>query len=100
MKYTKKIVLLLFGFTVLQSCSTKKDTFISRNWHALNTKYNVLFNGKEAFKQGVKAIDDSYKDDWFQQLPIEPIKFEEDKIIIPNLNVGMGAGFDDDEKKE
>ncbi|WP_158840021.1 type IX secretion system periplasmic lipoprotein PorW/SprE [Polaribacter sp. L3A8] len=100
MKYTKKIVLLLSVFTVLYSCSTRKDTLISRNWHALNTKFNVLFNGEEAFKKGVEGINENYKDDWYQQLPIEPIKFEEDKIIIPNLNSGMGAGFDDDNKEE
>ncbi|PQJ68898.1 type IX secretion system periplasmic lipoprotein PorW/SprE [Polaribacter butkevichii] len=100
MKYTKKIVLLLSVFTVLYSCSTRKDTLISRNWHALNTKFNVLFNGQEAFKKGVKEINDGYKDDWFQQLPLEPIKFEEDKIIIPNLNSGMGSGFNDNKKEE
>ncbi|WP_343328344.1 tetratricopeptide repeat protein [Polaribacter staleyi] len=100
MKYTKKLVLLLSVFAVLYSCSAKKDTLISRNWQVLNTKFNVLFNGNEALKQGIKEINDGYKDDWFQQLPIEPIKFEEDKIIIPNLNSGMGAGFDDDNEEE
>ncbi|MCL7762182.1 tetratricopeptide repeat protein [Polaribacter sp. Z014] len=100
MNYTKKIVLVIAVFSVLYSCSTRKNTFISRNWHTLNTKYNVLFNGNEALKQGVKAIDDNYKDDWFTQLPIEPIKFEEDKIIIPTIKSSLGAGFDDDEKKE
>ncbi|OAD46308.1 type IX secretion system periplasmic lipoprotein PorW/SprE [Polaribacter atrinae] len=96
MNYTKKIVLVIAVFSVLNSCSTRKDTVISRNWHALNTKYNVLFNGKEAFNKGVEQINEGYKDDWFTQLPIEPIQFEEDKINIPNLNTGMGAGFNDD----
>ena len=55
----------------------------------------MLFNGKEAFKKGVESINEGYKDDWFQQLPIEPIKFEEDKISVPKFNSGMGAGFGD-----
>ncbi|WP_288955542.1 tetratricopeptide repeat protein [uncultured Polaribacter sp.] len=93
MKYTKKIVFIAVAFALLYSCSTKKDTVIRRNWHSLNTKFNVLFNGKESFKKGVEAINEKYKDDWFQQLPIEPIKFIEDKIIISNS--GMGAGFGD-----
>lgn len=54
----------------------------------------MLFNGKEAFRQGIEGINNQYKDDWFQQLPIEPIQFEEDKIAIPKFNnSGPGAGF-------
>lgn len=101
MKYIKKIILILAVFGVLYACSTKKDTLINRNFHALTTKYNVLFNGKEAFKVGVEGINSGYKDDYFRQLPIEPIEFEEDKITIPKYsNGGMGAGFGDDKKEE
>jgi hypothetical protein len=99
-KFTKKIVLILSVFAVLYSCSTRKDTVVNRNWHALNTKFNVLFNGKEAFKEGINNINKSYKDDWFKQLPIEPIKFEKEKIEIPTFNTGMGAGFGDTESEE
>jgi hypothetical protein len=99
-KFTKKIVLILSVFALLYSCSTRKDTVINRNWHSLNTKFNVLFNGKEAFKKGIEGINEGYKDDWFQQLPIEPIKFEKEKLEIPTFNTGMGAGFGDDENEE
>ena len=91
MKYFKKTTFLFVIVLITASCSTKKDTVITRNWHAINTKFNVLFNGKEAFKDGVDEINDKYKDDWFKQLPIEPIEFEEDKIAIPKF--GPGAGF-------
>ncbi|ARV06973.1 hypothetical protein BTO04_09870 [Polaribacter sp. SA4-10] len=101
MKDTKKIVLLLTVFAVLYSCSTRKDTIINRNYHALTTKFNVLFNGKEAFKDGIKGINDGYKDDFFKQLPIEPIAFDEDKIVMPKYsNSGIGAGFGDEEEEE
>ncbi|MEO9570992.1 MAG: hypothetical protein ABJH82_10100 [Polaribacter sp.] len=100
MKIIKKIIFILSVFAVIYSCSTKKDTVVSRNWHSLNTKYNVLFNGKEAFKKGVEAINNDYKDDWFQQLPIEPLKFEGEKLEIPTFNSGMGAGFGDKNKEE
>ena len=91
MKKNQKIV--AFIFLTLAACSTKKNTVVSRNWQSLNTKYNVLFNGKESFAKGIEAIHNTYKEDWFNQLPIEPIKFEEDKISIPKLNPRMGAGF-------
>ncbi|MHB0756511.1 type IX secretion system periplasmic lipoprotein PorW/SprE [Polaribacter sp. M15] len=94
MKNTQKIIIIFIFFAAIYACSTKKDTIINRNYHALTTKYNVLFNGKEAFKQGIEDINNQYKDDWFQQLPIEPIQFEEDKIAIPKFNnSGPGAGF-------
>ncbi|MDD7915457.1 tetratricopeptide repeat protein [Polaribacter ponticola] len=103
MKNTKKIVIILILFLAIYSCSTKKDTVISRNFHAITTKYNVLFNGKEAFKKGVEEINSNYKDDWFKRLPIEPIEFEEDKIVLSTFNNGPGAGFGgakEEEKKE
>lgn len=93
----------MFTFiAVVASCSTKKDSVISRNYHALTTKYNVLFNGNNAFDKGIDEINNSYRDDWFLQLPIEPIEFEEDKIIAPTFNNNLGNGFnndDDDDKK-
>ncbi|WP_405610213.1 tetratricopeptide repeat protein [Polaribacter sp. Asnod1-A03] len=101
MKYTNKIILVTVTFSILLSCSTKKDTLINRNWHALNTKFNVLFNGKEAFKEGVNSINENYEEDWFQQLLIEPIKFEEDKISIPTFNskIKSGVGFNKNSTK-
>lgn len=94
MKNTQKISILILLFVAINSCSTKKDSIINRNYHALTTKYNILFNGKEAFRKGIEGIDNDYKDDWFQQLPIEPIAFDEDKIVLPKFNSsGPGAGF-------
>jgi len=94
-KNTKKIIVLGFFITVAISCGTKKNTFVSRNYQALTTKYNVLFNGQEALKSGVDEINANYKDDWFQRLPIEPIEFEEKRADITSF--GLGAGFDSNE---
>ena len=55
-------------------CSTKKDAFINRNWHALNTKYNTLYNGNIAFEQGREELRNSYRDDFYELLPIERLK--------------------------
>lgn len=93
-----KIGVFIFLFVLIYACGTKKDTFIARNYQALTTKYNVLFNGKEYFRKGVEEIDVKYEDDFWQLLPIEPIKFDEDKIDIPKLSPkgslnGPGTGF-------
>ncbi|MEO1010628.1 MAG: hypothetical protein AAFX53_04935 [Bacteroidota bacterium] len=63
-------------FTILSgicfnACSTKKDAFLNRNWHALNTKYNVLFNGNNAFELGREELNANYKDDYWEILPVE-----------------------------
>jgi tetratricopeptide (TPR) repeat protein len=102
-KYTQKIIVILILFVAAYSCSTKKDTIINRNFHAITTKFNVLFNGQEAFNKGIEEVNTGYKDDWFSRLPIEPIVFEEDKIVLESFNSNPGAGFggaSEEEKKE
>jgi tetratricopeptide (TPR) repeat protein len=102
-KYTQKIIVIIILFVAAYSCSTKKDTIINRNFHAITTKFNVLFNGQEAFNKGIEEVNTGYKDDWFSRLPIEPIVFEEDKIVLESFNSNPGAGFggaSEEEKKE
>jgi hypothetical protein len=74
----KLILFALLGGMVFNACSTKKDAFINRNWHALNTKYNVLYNGNIAFEQGREELNASYKDDYWEILPIERLEVTED----------------------
>ena len=61
------IVLLFAG------CSTKKNTKGTRFYHALTTRYNVYFNGNEAFKEGNKAIEKGNKDNYMETIPLYPI---------------------------
>ncbi|MGC1516406.1 MAG: hypothetical protein WA810_12585 [Maribacter sp.] len=59
---------------LFNACSTKKDAFLNRNWHALNTKYNTLYNGNIAFEEGRNTLNDSYQDDYFELLPVERLQ--------------------------
>jgi len=59
---------------IFESCSTQKDKFINRNWHALNTKYNTLYNGNIAFEQGREELNESYRDDYWEILPVERLE--------------------------
>lgn len=74
----KLIVTAILGGLVFTACSTKKDAFINRNWHALNTKYNTLYNGNLAFDQGREELHANYKDDYWEILPIERLEVTED----------------------
>ena len=75
MKLHFKSILSCVGLGLLcWACSTKKDAFLNRNWHALNTKYNVLYNGNIAFEQGRAELNASYQDDFWEILPVERLE--------------------------
>lgn len=95
-------IFFLVALATVISCSTQKKSMLNRNFHALTTKYNVLFNGQEAYNQGLKEIQDKYKDNYWEILPIEPIKFDEDKVVFESLknNRGPGVGFGKNEEEE
>ena len=66
--------LLVLGGLAFNACSTQKDKFINRNWHALNTEYNTLYNGNLAFQKGLDEINSTYRDDYWEILPVERLK--------------------------
>lgn len=68
LKAQRFIILIVLIFFV--SCSNKKNTFLSRNYHALTTHYNVYFNGKESLKAGKKKIKTNSDNNYTQLLPI------------------------------
>lgn len=65
-------ILLITGI-LFTGCSTKKNTKGSRFYHAMTTRYNVYFNGNEAYKSGYKAIEKGNKDNYMEMLPLYPI---------------------------
>lgn len=68
------IIVVLLLLTILAGgCSTKKNTKGSRFYHAMTTRYNVYFNGNEAYKSGCKAIEKGNKDNYMEMLPLYPI---------------------------
>ena len=75
MKLRLKLILFLLSSGLLfNACSTKKDALINRNWHALNTKYNVLYNGNIAFEEGREELNASYQDNYWEVLPVERLE--------------------------
>ncbi len=73
------IMWILFA---LFSCSTKKATFVSKNYHALTSEYNILFHGKEFLKQGVSELKNKNESDFYRELSLEGIEFD-DKVYLP-----------------
>ena len=69
----------------------------------MSTKYNVLFNGNNTFDDTKKQLDDTYEDNFWERLPIEPLKIEEEEIIpMPGQTITKSTelqGFDKSEEK-
>lgn len=65
-------MIFLSVLLTLTACGTKKNTAISRNWQAFNTRYNVYFNGNEHYKETLKNMEDSYEDDFTRMLLTHP----------------------------
>ena len=66
-------VSLLLALFILAGCSTKKNTKGSRFYQAMTTRFNVYFNGDEAYKAGVLSMEKSNKDNYMELIPLYPI---------------------------
>lgn len=71
--------LFLLVALALSACSTKKNTPVSRQWQAFNTRYNVYFNGKTHFDEQLKAMEAGYQDDYTRTMLIHPAEARADQ---------------------
>ena len=84
--YSKTFFYLFIFWVVIASCSPQKNKFLNRQYHGLNTKYNVIFNGKEALSVGEEILIATIEDDFFEIIKVDPIllsgeRFDENTIV-------------------
>lgn len=84
LKNTFKIIIGFLAAILLVGCSTKKDAYLNRKYHATTTKYNILYNGEEAFKYGLESLNANYEDNFWEILPVEPLKVDE--LALPGMS--------------
>lgn len=77
-----------FSVLFLTSCSRKKNSFLSRNFHAVTTEYNTLYNGEIALDEGRTSLISTFNDNYWDILPIERIAFKEELSIRLNDDEG------------
>ena len=58
---------------LISSCSTKKNTWASRTYQAVNTRFNVYFNGYVSYNEGLRNITKANKEDYSDIIPMYPI---------------------------
>ncbi|MGS2763525.1 type IX secretion system periplasmic lipoprotein PorW/SprE [Sinomicrobium sp. M5D2P9] len=76
----------IVSFFAVTGCSTEKDAFLNRNFHALTSKYNVLYNGKNALNEGREGLITSYTDNFWDVLPVERMEVVEEKALSGGAN--------------
>lgn len=61
---------LTVALTLCASCSTKRNTAVSRGYQRLTSRYNVYYNAREAFTSGIEATRSALKNDYSHVLPV------------------------------
>lgn len=70
MKNILYIILVVFCGAVVFSCSTKKNTGLTRRVQAIKAKYNTYYNGHLAFIEGIDAQEEANKDNYSEVIPL------------------------------
>lgn len=78
------VACLVLGALLLASCSTKVNTAGSRFWQSFTARYNIYYNGHNAYKEGLQAQEKGIKDNYTERLPIFAESIEQ--------NAGLGKG--------
>lgn len=84
-----KYLFLSLFLIFLVACSTKKNTFLTRNYNAVTTEYNILYNGGIALDKGISELKLQYNDNYWETLPVERMQILEkslDKPETKNVN--------------
>jgi tetratricopeptide (TPR) repeat protein len=83
----KHIKIFLLLFVVTASCSTEKNTLISRTFHNTTSNYNIYFNGKESFKKGLDRAKNNHEDNFSKILPLFYYQSTEiSQQLTPDMN--------------
>lgn len=59
--------------TIATGCSTQKNTWATRSFHQTKVKYNIFYNGNNAYEEGLKQIRDAHEDDYSRILYLYPV---------------------------
>lgn len=79
------MIVALLSVGLLSAC--KSNTKLNRGIAGLTTKYNIHFNGQEAYDQNLKAMEESTeKDDYSTRLKLHPIYYKVGKEPTANFN--------------
>ncbi|MDH6304936.1 hypothetical protein M2459_001673 [Parabacteroides sp. PF5-5] len=88
MKRSFYYIVLLFILSLLGSCSTKKNTKVTRFYHSFNSRYNIYYNGKLSFDESLDAMQTGYTESYTDMILMYPISAQ------PKDKETPGGSFD------
>ncbi len=81
LKKIYQIIIFLSVMALFSTCSTKKNTFVSRNYHNLTSYYNVYWNGDQAMQEALTLLKGLGHDNYSEILPVYQYGFVEDTVV-------------------
>ncbi len=73
---------------LLSACSTRKNKKINRAYHAMTARYNVYFNGQEAFNEGLRNYEINLQEDFEKILSVRKMGSESDATsLFPDMEL-------------
>ena len=83
-----RYLFVVLCIVLLASCTSTKNTGGTRWYHSFNTRYNVYFNGNEAYKQAWKAQLEGYTENYSEMILMHPVS------ATPKDKAQSGGPFD------
>lgn len=91
MRFINRIFSIGLFILFLVGCTTQKNTLITRTYHNTTARFNILFNGRESYKEAIEKINENYEEDYTSILPIYLIP-EEASMVAGELNRTISKG--------
>ncbi len=86
-------LILALIFLISSSCSTKKKSWVNRQYHNTTAKYNGYFNGNESIKSGLKKLNKNHTDDYTNIISVFPIgDLEKEQKAKPYMDKAIKKG--------
>ncbi|MDR2385299.1 MAG: hypothetical protein LBD80_06540 [Tannerella sp.] len=89
LKKRQYIVVAMSVIAMFFSCSSRKNNASGRFFNALNSHYNIYFNGKTAFDEALKVQNDGYRENYTEQITMFPVSG-----IYKDEKTNTGGPFD------
>lgn len=82
--FARNSIMALAGLAtvLLGGCSTQKAKWANITYHNTTCHYNVWWNGNESYKQGVRNLGKTFRDDYTQILPVYQIGTKEQAMGV------------------
>ncbi len=67
-------------------CASKRNTALTRQWSAFTTRYNVHFNGEQAYLEALRNMEEGFEDNFSEDVFLHPVSIYSLGDKEPNNN--------------